>query len=101
MSRIAAPLFALVAVLLAGPAPRAASDDGQRLLTIDHYVRVTSKVPSLAGQLAQIYVRERVSAGVALRVNLLGFAIAEVDYVRPLDRSRKGWLWQFGLTPGF
>ncbi len=41
------------------------------------------------------------SAGVALRVNLLGFAIAEVDYVRPLDRSRKGWLWQFGLTPGF
>ena len=41
------------------------------------------------------------SAGVALRVNLLGFAIAEVDYVRPLDRSRRGWLWQFGLTPGF
>ena len=41
------------------------------------------------------------SAGVALRVNVLGFAIAEIDYVRPLDRSRKGWLWQFGLTPGF
>jgi hypothetical protein len=32
---------------------------------------------------------------------VLGFAIAEIDYVRPLDRSRKGWLWQFGLTPGF
>ena len=41
------------------------------------------------------------SAGVALRVNVFGFAIAEIDYVRPLDRSRKGWLWQFGLTPGF
>ena len=41
------------------------------------------------------------SAGVALRVNVLGFAIAEFDYVRPLDRSRRGWLWQFGLTPGF
>ena len=41
------------------------------------------------------------SAGVALRANLLGFAIAEFDYVRPLDRSRKGWIWQFGLTPGF
>ena len=41
------------------------------------------------------------SAGVALRVNVLGYAIAEVDYVRPLDRSRRGWLWQFGLTPGF
>ena len=41
------------------------------------------------------------SAGVALRANVLGFAIAEIDYVRPLDRSRKGWIWQFGLTPGF
>ena len=41
------------------------------------------------------------SVGTALRVNVLGFAIAEIDYVRPLDRSRKGWLWQFGLTPGF
>jgi hypothetical protein len=41
------------------------------------------------------------SAGVALRVNVLGYAIAEFDYVRPFDRSRKGWIWQFGLTPGF
>jgi pimeloyl-ACP methyl ester carboxylesterase len=56
-------LFAVSAPLT----PRAAGDDGQRLLTIDHYVRVASKVPSLAGQLAQIYVRERVGAGVALR----------------------------------
>ena len=41
------------------------------------------------------------SAGVALRANVLGFAIAEIDYVRPFDRSRRGWVWQFGLTPGF
>ncbi len=41
------------------------------------------------------------SAGAALRVNVFGFAVAEIDYVRPLDRSRRGWLWQFGLTPGF
>ena len=41
------------------------------------------------------------SAGAALRINVLGFAVAEIDYVRPLDRSRRGWLWQFGLTPGF
>jgi hypothetical protein len=40
------------------------------------------------------------SAGAALRVNVFGFAVAEFDYVRPLDRSR-GWMWQFGLTPGF
>jgi hypothetical protein len=53
--------------------------------------------PSFAGGDRQ-WVR---SAGAALRVNVLGFAIAEFDYVRPLDRSRRGWLWQFGLTPGF
>ena len=42
-------------------------DDGDRLLTIDHYVRVTSTVPAMAGQPAQLYVRERVVAGAALR----------------------------------
>ena len=41
------------------------------------------------------------SAGVALRANVLGYAIAEIDYVRPFDRCRRGWVWQFGLTPGF
>jgi pimeloyl-ACP methyl ester carboxylesterase len=45
----------------------AASDDGQQLLTIDHFVRSTAKVPALAGQSPQIYVRERVMAGTALR----------------------------------
>ena len=41
------------------------------------------------------------SAGGALRVNVFGFAVFEVDYVRPFDRPGKGWMWQFGLTPGF
>ena len=41
------------------------------------------------------------SAGVAVRANIFGYAIAEFDYVRPFDRTRRGWLWQFGLTPGF
>ncbi len=41
------------------------------------------------------------SAGVALRANVFGYAIAEIAYVRPLDRSRRGWVWQFGLMPGF
>lgn len=58
----------------------------------------TSEIkPSFAGG-ERDWVR---SAGAALRINVLGFAVAEIDYVRPLDRSRKGWLWQFGLTPGF
>jgi pimeloyl-ACP methyl ester carboxylesterase len=42
-------------------------DDGDRLLTIDHYLRVKSTVPAIAGQQAQLYVRERVMAGSALR----------------------------------
>jgi pimeloyl-ACP methyl ester carboxylesterase len=52
--------LAILAVPLRG-------DDGDRLLTIDHYVRVRSTVPAIAGQPAQLYVRERVLAGTALR----------------------------------
>ena len=40
------------------------------------------------------------SAGAAVRVNAFGYAIVEVDYVRPFDRER-GWHWQVNLTPGF
>jgi Tol biopolymer transport system component len=44
------------------------------------------------------------SVGAAARINLFGFAVAEIDYVRPLDRPNRpgrGWLWQFNLRPGF
>jgi Tol biopolymer transport system component len=41
------------------------------------------------------------SAGIAMRINVLGFAVAEIDYVRPFDRQGRGWLWQFNLIPGF
>ena len=41
------------------------------------------------------------SAGLALRFNAFGYVIGEVDYVRPLDRPGRGWVWQFNLTPGF
>jgi outer membrane protein assembly factor BamA len=40
------------------------------------------------------------SVGAAMRVNLFGFAVGEINYVKPLDRNR-GWLWQFNLMPGF
>jgi pimeloyl-ACP methyl ester carboxylesterase len=43
------------------------SDDGARLLSVDHYVRVHSTVPAITGQTTQIYVREVVVAGAALR----------------------------------
>jgi pimeloyl-ACP methyl ester carboxylesterase len=42
-------------------------DDGSRLISLDHYVRVKSTAPAIAGQEAQIYVREVVIAGNALR----------------------------------
>jgi pimeloyl-ACP methyl ester carboxylesterase len=41
--------------------------DGERLLSVDHYVRVRSTVPAISGQTTQIYVREVVLAGSALR----------------------------------
>lgn len=41
------------------------------------------------------------SAGVALRANLFGFAIAQADFVKPFQRASKGWMFQFSLTPGF
>jgi hypothetical protein len=40
------------------------------------------------------------SVGTAIRANLFGFAVAEIDFVRPLQRER-GWIWQFSLMPGF
>jgi pimeloyl-ACP methyl ester carboxylesterase len=56
--------FALVVLALCR---LTSADDSERLLTIDHYVRVKSTVPALAGQDVPIYVRERVQAGTALR----------------------------------
>ena len=60
---------ALIAALLvvAGGLALLRGDDSARLLTIDHYVHVKSSVPAIAGQPAQLYVRERVVAGSALR----------------------------------
>jgi Tol biopolymer transport system component len=40
------------------------------------------------------------STGVGARINLLGFAVLEVDYVKPLDGDRD-WHWQFAFQPGF
>src|SRR5215510_3872287 len=59
--------LSLGVVLAARNGLSAGGDDGQRLLSIDHYVSVTSTVPAIAGQKAQLYVRERVLAGAALR----------------------------------
>jgi outer membrane protein assembly factor BamA len=41
------------------------------------------------------------SGGITLRSNLLGFAVAQIDYAHPFDRPGRGWIWAFSLTPGF
>jgi pimeloyl-ACP methyl ester carboxylesterase len=60
-------LMTAALVVAAGAGALLMADDGQRLLSVDHFVRVTSTVPAMAGQPAQLYVRERVLAGTALR----------------------------------
>src|SRR5215468_10513127 len=57
-------LLLLTALLVA---PVVAAEDSDQLLSIDHYVRVKSTVPSIAGQISQIYVRERARAATPLR----------------------------------
>jgi len=42
-------------------------DDSERILTIDHFVRVQSSVPAISGQPTQLSVRERVHAGTLAR----------------------------------
>jgi pimeloyl-ACP methyl ester carboxylesterase len=60
-----------VTAFIAFNASFARSDDAERMLTLDHYVRVQSSVPSIKGQPAQIYVREKVKAGTVLRSSAL------------------------------
>jgi pimeloyl-ACP methyl ester carboxylesterase len=60
-------ILCVVGFVAALVAATAYADDSDRLLTIDHYVRVASTVPAIAGQPAQLYVRERTLAGGTLR----------------------------------
>ncbi len=41
------------------------------------------------------------SQGLAMRANLFGFLIGELDYVHPNDRPGKSWYWQFSVQPGW
>ncbi len=41
------------------------------------------------------------SAGFGARVNLFGFAVAELNMARPLNRTNAGWQFVFNLRPGF
>src|SRR5688572_2943567 len=64
----AAMVFAVVvAASMPAARGRVLADDSAQILTIDHYLQAKSTVPAIAGQPAQIYMRERVAAGPALR----------------------------------
>ncbi len=54
-------------VCLAAAVQPVRGDDSDHIVTVDHYVRTKSTVPGMAGQPAQIYVRERAAAGTVLR----------------------------------
>jgi len=90
-------LFATMAIAVGTAQQRPAA----AIRSVDHYVRVTSTVPSIAGQIANIYVRERVSAGaaapaadrVALFVHGAGTP-AEVAF----DPSAPGYSWMAYLA---
>jgi Tol biopolymer transport system component len=41
------------------------------------------------------------SAGLALRANLFGYAVGQLDFSRPFQRPGSGWVIQFNLAPGF
>jgi hypothetical protein len=53
--------------------------------------------PSFAGG-TRDWVR---SVGVGARVNVFGYAIAEFNAARPLDRPGRGWMYVFNFRPGY
>jgi outer membrane protein assembly factor BamA len=40
------------------------------------------------------------SYGASVRANVLGYFVAQISYVNPLDRPT-GWRWEFSVLPGF
>jgi hypothetical protein len=41
------------------------------------------------------------SHGVSMRINLVGLAIGQVNFVHPNDRPARDWIWEFNLVPTF
>ena len=98
-----------VSVLLFGSVfSQALADDSDQVLSIDHYVSHLSKVPAIAGEPVQLYVRERAQAGSVLRSPSLGDRVvlfvhgagtpAEVAFDVPArDYSWMGYLARAGF----
>ena len=65
--RLAAGFAVAIACAAGFLAQPVIGDDGDKILSVDHYVRLKSSVPVIAGQTAQMFVHERVKASTALR----------------------------------
>ena len=57
------PIALAVIVCASASLPAQTRSEARKILSVDHKVTVTSTVPSMAGQTAEIYVRERVAEG--------------------------------------
>src|ERR1700722_13116956 len=60
------PVICFSAAILIGFVCQLFADDGAKLVRTNHYVRVKSTVPAIAGDITQIYVREVIQAGAPL-----------------------------------
>lgn len=60
-------VFVSPALLAQSSAQSLAQSSAQEVLRLDHYVEVVSKAPSMEGEMARIYVRERTLPGTPLR----------------------------------
>jgi len=67
MTRLTCALAAVLALVVSAPFLATGVDAAADLITVNHYVRMTSTVPALAGQMAQLYVRERANPAGLLR----------------------------------
>jgi pimeloyl-ACP methyl ester carboxylesterase len=61
------PVIVALIAIAAGASTQGRGADNHRALSVDHYVRVKSTVPAIAGQPAHIYVRERMLPGTVVR----------------------------------
>ena len=84
------PLAAFALLLLAG---------GIRALC-----RPYRQVPGYASSVYWLFGGDRQlvrSTGAVARVNMFGFAVLQVDWVKPLDRPGKQAFFEFNLLTGF
>lgn len=73
-------------------------------LPIEAAVFYDAGVAWTAAEGAQLFGGSRqlvTSAGVSVRMNLFGYAIGQMDIVRPFQRPQRNWMLRFSLTPGF